>query len=129
MKLKEVNSSVFSSLNAHNAMKENFLERKVYDLSAFTKVRKSCPACKMNYHMEPSFYYGSMYVAYALGVGLMVSIILLNLLFSSEFSFLRTFWMICVALISLAPLLNAWAKIIWANFFFHFKTEWKSKSK
>lgn len=79
--------------------------------------------------MEPSFYYGSMYVAYALGVGLMVGIILLNLLFSSEFSFLRTFWMICVALILLAPLLNAWAKIIWANFFFHFKAERKSKSK
>lgn len=129
MKLK--GSKLFSILfiKCPQCHEGKFLERKVYDLSAFTKVRKSCPVCKMNYHMEPSFYYGSMYVAYALGVGLMVGIILLNLLFSSELSFLRTFWMICVALISLAPLLNAWAKIIWANFFFHFKTEWKSKSK
>ena len=105
-----------------------FLERKVFDLTAFTKVRKSCPNCNLSYHLEPSFYYGSMYVAYALGVALMVGIIVLNILFSNEFSFLYTFGMICGAMILLAPLLNAWAKIIWANFFFHFKEDWKAKS-
>ena len=106
-----------------------FLERKVYDLTAFTKVRKSCPNCNLNYHLEPSFYYGSMYVAYALGVALMVGIIVLNLFLSGEFSFLTTFGMICGAMILFAPLLNAWAKIIWANFFFHFNKDWKIKSK
>ena len=69
-----------------------------------------------------------MYVAYALGVALMVGIIVLNLFLSGEFSFLATFGMICGAMILLAPLLNAWAKIIWANFFFHFKEDWKMKS-
>jgi len=57
-----------------------FLERKVYDFSAFTKVRRSCPNCQLNYHVEPSFYYGSMYVAYALGVVLMMLMIVLNAL-------------------------------------------------
>lgn len=70
-----------------------------------------------------------MYVAYALGVALMVGIIVLNLLLSSDFSFLNTFGMICGALILLAPVLNAWAKIIWANFFFQFSEDWKAKSK
>lgn len=103
----------------------SFLERKVYDFSAFTKVRKKCPNCKLNYHIEPSFYYGSMYVAYALGVALMVSIITLDHLLFSEFYFARTFGIIVVAVLGLSPLMNAWAKIIWANFFFHYQGDRK----
>lgn len=97
-----------------------FLEHKVYDFSAFTKVRKNCPNCGLNYHVEPSFYYGSMYVAYALGVALMVAVIVLNSLFFQPFSFRLTFGMIVGAVILFAPLMNALAKIIWANFFFHY---------
>ncbi len=97
-----------------------FLERKVYDFSAFTKVRKTCPNCHLNYHVEPSFYYGSMYVAYALGVALMVAMIVLNTLLFEEFSFLRAFGSVVGAVIIFSPLMNALAKIIWANFFFHY---------
>ncbi len=102
-----------------------FLERKVYDFSAFTKVRKSCPNCGLNYHVEPSFYYGSMYVAYALGVAIMVAMVILNFLLFEAFSFLRTFGMVVGAVIITAPLMNALAKIIWANFFFHYNPKWK----
>lgn len=98
-----------------------FLERRVYDFSAFTKVRRSCPKCQLNYHVEPSFYYGSMYVAYALGVILMIVMILLNLLLFEEFSFLRAFGSVVVSVIIFSPLLNALAKIIWANLFFSYK--------
>ncbi len=102
-----------------------FLERKVYDFSAFTKVRKSCPNCGLNYHVEPSFYYGSMYVAYALGVAIMVAMVILNFLLFEAFSFLRTFGMVVGGVIITAPLMNALAKIIWANFFFHYNPKWK----
>lgn len=106
-----------------------FLERKVYDFSAFTKVRKTCPCCQLNYHVEPSFYYGSMYVAYALGVAIMVAVIVLNLLLFTSFSFVRTFSMVVGAVILTAPLMNALAKIIWANFFFSYKKDWKDQIK
>ena len=98
-----------------------FLKRKVYDFSAFTKVRRSCPNCQLNYHVEPSFYYGSMYVAYALGVVLMMLMIVLNALLFKEFSFLRAFGSVVVSVIIFSPLLNAIAKIIWANLFFSYK--------
>ena len=106
-----------------------FLERKVFDFSAFTKVRKSCPNCGLNYHVEPSFYYGSMYVAYALGVALMVVVIVLNLLLFDAFSFLRTFGMVATVVILLSPLVNALAKIIWANFFFPYNPAAKKNAK
>lgn len=104
-----------------------FLARKVYDFSAFTKVRKECPNCQLNYHIEPRFYYGSMYVAYALGVALMVGIIGLNFMFFPTFDFTLTFGMIILAVLACSPLMNALAKIIWANFFFHYQSDWKNK--
>ena len=106
-----------------------FLEHKIYDFSAFTKVRKVCHNCQLNYHVEPSFYYGSMYVAYALGVAIMIAVIVLNLLLFEAFSFVRTFGMVVGAVIITAPLMNALAKIIWANFFFHYKKDWNDKIK
>jgi len=104
-----------------------FIQRKVYDFSGLTSVRKSCPSCALNYHLEPSFYFGSMFVAYALGVAVMVAVIVMNHLLMESFSFLKAFWSIFVVLIVLAPYLNALSKIIWANFFFHYDPEWKEK--
>lgn len=113
----------------HQCHEGAFLERKIYDFSAFTKVRKTCPNCQLNYHVEPSFYYGSMYVAYALGVAIMVAVIVLNLFLFETFSFIRTFGMVVAAVIISAPLMNAMAKIIWANFFFTIIKTGKIKSR
>ena len=113
----------------HQCHKGAFLERKIYDFSAFTKVRKTCPNCQLNYHVEPSFYYGSMYVAYALGVAIMVAVIVLNLFLFETFSFIRTFGMVVAAVIISAPLMNAMAKIIWGKLFFHYNKDWKDKIK
>lgn len=105
-----------------------FLAQKVYDFSAFTTVRSSCSVCILNYRMEPSFYTGSMYIAYALGVLLMLLITGLNYLLFTPFSFLRTFWSIVIVLVLLSPYLNALSKIIWANLFFHYDPKWNTKS-
>ena len=104
-----------------------FIQRKVYDFSHLTSVRKNCPTCALNYHIEPSFYFGSMFVAYALGVAVMVAVIVMNHLLTETFSFLKAFWSIFVVLILLAPYLNALSKIVWANFFFHYDPDWKEK--
>ncbi|MGB2244903.1 MAG: DUF983 domain-containing protein [Flavobacteriaceae bacterium] len=101
--------------------------KKPYDFTAFTSVRKNCTVCNLNYHLEPSFYFGSMFIAYALGVAVMVTVIVLNHLFFTHFSFLRAFWTILVTLVFLAPYLNGLSKIIWANFFFGYDPNWEEK--
>jgi len=104
-----------------------FLEKGVYDFSAYTSVRKNCPKCELKYRLEPSFYYGSMYVAYALGVAVMIAITLLSYLLLGEFLLITTFTSIIIAVVILAPYLNALSKIIWANFFFHYSSDWEKK--
>ena len=70
-----------------------------------------------------------MYIAYALEVAIMVAVIVLNLLLFETFSFVGTFGMVVGAVIITAPLMNAMAKIIWDNFFFHYNKDWKDKIK
>jgi len=68
-----------------------------------------------------------MYVAYALGVAVMIAVIVLNHLLFETFSFLRTFWIILGVLIALGPYLNALSKIVWAILFFKYDPNWKEK--
>ncbi len=103
--------------------KGKFLERSPYNFSKFTKVRKQCSCCGLQYSMEPSFYFGSMYVAYGIGVALMVATTAISYWFSTSFSFLKTFFVICAAMAVLGPYINALSKIIWANMFFSYKED------
>ena len=101
--------------------KGKFLENAPYNFSKFTKVRKQCASCGLQYSMEPSFYFGSMYVAYGIGVALMIATTAVSYWVSTTFSFLKTFFAICAVMAVLGPYINALSKIIWANMFFSYK--------
>lgn len=38
-----------------------------------SEVNKSCAVCGANFHPEPDFYYGAMYISYAFSVALMIT--------------------------------------------------------
>ena len=50
----------------------DFFVSHPYHLNHLGDVRKNCNKCGLNYSKEPGFYFGAMYVAYALGVALFV---------------------------------------------------------
>lgn len=103
--------------------KGKFLEKVPYDFSEFTKVRSNCASCGLKYSLEPSFYFGSMFVSYALGVALMVGVIAVSYWATGVFSFQSTFIAICIVLTLLGPYINALSKIIWANIFFSYRED------
>lgn len=100
--------------------KGNFLVHPVYNFLKLTRVRETCEHCGLHYKIEPSFYYGSMYVAYALGVAVMVATTLVYWLLSDAFSVLTSFLWVLGVLSILGPFINGYSKIIWANFFFKY---------
>ena len=103
--------------------KGKFLEKAPYDFSEFTKVRSYCASCGLKYSLEPSFYFGSMFVSYALGVALMVGVIAVSYWATGTFSFQNTFIAICIDLTLMGPYINALSKIIWANIFFSYRED------
>ena len=100
-----------------------FLESHPYNLSSFNKVKDKCPKCGLKYKIEPSFYYGSMYVSYAVGIALAVAIYVLSLIFSIELSVGQLFGAIVAGLILAMPWIGAISKVIWANIFMKYDVE------
>ena len=101
----------------------DFLVAHPYNIKHLGDVREKCNSCGESYSKEPGFYFGAMYVAYALGVALFVAVWVSTYLF---FPSLSSFWKISiVAILSLllSPYFFSLSKIIYANFFFKYKTK------
>ncbi|WP_291867888.1 DUF983 domain-containing protein [Maribacter sp.] len=107
----------------------NFLEASPYKLSKFNKVKKNCPSCNLKYSIEPSFYYGSMYVSYGVGIAVAVAVYVLIQILGLDFSLFYTFISIIVGLVLTMPYIGAISKSIWANIFFKFDKSIAAKAK
>ncbi len=97
-----------------------FTEKSNFTLKNITKIHDNCPKCDLKYMMEPSFFYGAMYVAYGLTVALSIFVFLItNLLFN--FELLESFLTIIIVLILTSTIMARIARILWINIFVSYK--------
>jgi len=104
-----------------------FLVSRPYDLRNVGDVREVCSVCNQKYSKEPGFYQGALYVSYALGVALFVTIWVSCNLFFNNLNVWIQIGMVAGASIILAPYLFALSKIIWANLFIPYNPNAKSR--
>jgi uncharacterized protein (DUF983 family) len=100
-----------------------FLISSAYDIKNAGKIHEHCSNCGLKYEKEPGFFYGSMYVSYALQVAIFVT---LWTSFNLFFPNLSTGWQLTTILsasILLSPYIYALSKIVWINFFISFKKD------
>jgi uncharacterized protein (DUF983 family) len=84
-----------------------------------TKIDNNCANCNLKYMLEPSFFFGAMYVNYGLSVGIsIVAFLISKLIF--DFSLLQCFGVILIALFVLAPVNLRLARILWINLFVNY---------
>jgi len=100
----------------------DFFVSHSYDLKNLAKVKDKCDKCNLPYMKEPGFYFGAMYVAYALSVAVFVFFLVLFMFFP-YFSDWFQIGIIGGSIILSSPYLFSLSKIIWANFFFHYEVE------
>lgn len=89
------------------------------------KMHEVCSNCGTRYKIEPSFFYGAMYVSYALGVALAVASFIIAY-FIIGLNRLNTFFAIVGTLVVFLPVIARLSRNIWLNFFFKFD---KDKTK
>ena len=85
------------------------------------KIYEKCSNCNLKYMLEPSFFYGAMYVSYALTVALAIFIFVINYLLG--FGLITSFISIVVALILFLPITMRLSRILYINMFVHYKEE------
>lgn len=93
-----------------------FLERNPYVLTKLFKMNERCSSCNTKYKIEPSFFYGAMYVSYGLGVAFAVATFIIAFVFLNA-SLSQTFLAIVVTLIVMMPVIIRLSRNIWINLF------------
>jgi uncharacterized protein (DUF983 family) len=103
----------------------DFFVSHPYDLSKIGDIHHHCSHCGLKFEKEPGFFYGAMYVAYALGVALFVTLWTSFNLFLPAASVYTQIWVIVSMTIVLSPYLYSLSKIIWSNMFVSYKSDSK----
>ncbi len=97
--------------------KESMYEAKnPYKLGYLFKMHERCGNCNLKYKMEPSFFYGAMYVSYGVGIAFAVAAFVIAKLFIGT-SLINTFIAIVATLIVFMPIIIRLSRNIWINFF------------
>ena len=79
-------------------------------------MNENCNQCKLKYLIEPAFFYGAMYVSYALNVALLIAIFLVAF-FGFQANFTNTFIAMILILIALTPYILRLSRNIYINIF------------
>jgi uncharacterized protein (DUF983 family) len=101
-----------------------YLDKNLLNLSNILKMNEHCSHCGLKYQIEPSFFYGAMYVSYGLNVGIgiaafIVSYVLLNA--SLKVAFIS----IIAAIILSFPLVLRLSRNIYINMFVSYDEDFK----
>ena len=93
-----------------------------FNPSKITKLHENCSNCGLKYMMEPSFFYGAMYVNYGITVAISVLVFLIAKL-GFDLTLLSSFLTVLAALVLLAPINLRLSRILWINLFVSYKKE------
>ena len=105
----------------------DFFKYKIsLNLKKVLLLEDNCSHCKLKYMMEPSFFFGAMYVNYAITVALFVGVFIICKMLLGM-SILHSFISILVVCFLLTPVTLRLSRIIWINLFVSYEKPIKKK--
>ena len=99
-----------------------FFTSSAYKLKTMGDVYEKCPVCNESFNPEPGFYFGALYVSYALGCAFLIGVLVAIQVLGINISLFNKCAGISIVWLLLTPKMYGLSKIIWANFFMHYKT-------
>mmetsp|Transcript_17869 Transcript_17869/g.58443 ORF Transcript_17869/g.58443 Transcript_17869/m.58443 type:complete len:130 (+) Transcript_17869:80-469(+) len=105
-----------------------YKEKNPYKLNATLKMNETCSHCGTRYKIEPSFFYGAMYVSYGVGIAFAFAAFVISKWFLGA-SLLTSFFAIMGTLIFFMPVIMRLSRNIWINIFMSYDKELDKNSK
>ncbi len=99
-----------------------FESNNPYNYKNGLKMKEQCSCCKLKYEREPGFFFGAMYVSYALTSGLFIVFYLVDSLWLHLETWLLL-TLIITSIIALFPVNFRFGRLIWMNFFTRYNKE------
>ena len=103
-----------------------YVTKNPFLLGSVLKMNENCSHCHLRYQIEPSFFYGAMYVSYALNVAMGVALFIITFLFLNQ-SVMVSFIAIIASIILFQPFILRWSRNIYINMFVSFDTAFSKK--
>jgi uncharacterized protein (DUF983 family) len=101
-----------------------YLDKNPLHFSKILKMNEKCSHCGLKYQIEPSFFYGAMYVSYGLNVALSIAAFIVSyVIFKSSIKV--SFISIFITNVVLFPFVLRWARNIYINMFVSFDEKYK----
>ena len=96
-----------------------YVNSNAYKLSETLKMHERCASCSTKYKIEPSFFYGSMYVSYAVGIAFAVAAFFISYIFIGT-NLKTAFIVIIGTMVVFLPIILRLSRNIWINIFMHY---------
>lgn len=93
-----------------------YTSSNLYNPKKTQEMHERCSNCGTKYKIEPSFFYGSMYVSYGIGVALAIATFVITY-FLFDMERLNIFFVIMAILILGMPVVIRLSRNIWINLF------------
>ncbi|MBC3757937.1 DUF983 domain-containing protein [Hyunsoonleella sp. SJ7] len=103
-----------------------YSNKNAYVFSETLKVNERCSHCNTKYRIEPSFFYGAMYVSYAVGIAFAVAAFVISNLFLGA-GLKATFISIVGTLVVFMPIIMRLSRNIWINLFMSYDEKLANK--
>jgi uncharacterized protein (DUF983 family) len=101
-----------------------YLDKNMLHLTKILKMNENCSHCGLKYQIEPSFFYGAMYVSYGLNVAIGIAAFIISyVIFNASLKI--TFISIIVSLILSFPLVLRLSRNIYINMFVSYDEDFK----
>lgn len=101
-----------------------YLDKNMLHLTKILKMKENCSHCGLKYQIEPSFFYGAMYVSYGLNVAIGIAAFIVSyVLFHASLKI--TFISIIASLILSFPLVLRLSRNIYINMFVSYDEDFK----
>lgn len=102
-----------------------YVEKNPYKLGELYHMHENCSCCRLQYKLEPSFFYGAMYVSYGVTVAIGIAVFIISKVFLG-FDLAVSFIAIVVALILLMPITARLSRNIYINLFVNYNPKVKN---
>ena len=93
-----------------------YVDTNPYHLGKVLKMHENCSHCGLKYQIEPSFFYGAMYVSYAVNVAMGVATFIVAKVFIG-LDLVQSFAAIIGSLVVLYPIVLRLSRNIYINLF------------
>jgi len=99
-----------------------YVDSNPYKMNKIFKMHERCSHCNTKYKIEPSFFYGAMYVSYGLGVAFAIAAFIVSYVFFDG-GLMTSFIAIVGTLIIFMPVIMRLSRNIWINIFLNYDKE------